>query len=410
DDQVRHTRESEYPQAFAALLILAIALLPSAAYGQDAGAPAAADLESRVSELFEQTCARAGCHAGPVAQMDLFLTSSQFYASTVDVPSTERPDLKRVDPGNPEESYLMMKVNGSPDIVGLPMPMTGEKLSEDEIQLIEDWIRSLQGAEARPVQETPEIFPFDGWKAINLPTTRMVDQGSWLFLISHRFNPTIGDGYEAFYGLDGSGIIFLSMGYAFSDEFLVSLARSNSADNVELWSRYRLGRQGRDGWPVSLALQGAVNWVTEEPTVQDRYSGDAFKFSLQAAASRELTDGLGVAIVPGIITNPVESVDGENALVTLGLAGQWNFHRNLSLVAEWVPIVTGYSRSTTFGNDIRFDSWGSAFQITTGGHVFQIVLSNSVGLTADQYMRGGDLDIQDVDVRLGFNIFRVINF
>ncbi len=396
--------------AAATILGFAVLAVPCTALAQDAGAPASTDLEARVVNLFEQSCARAGCHAGPVAQMDMFLTSSQYYASTVDVFSTERPDLKRVDPGNPEQSYLLMKVNGSADIVGLQMPMAGETLSQDEIQLLEDWIRSLEGSEARPAQQAAEIFPFDGWKAINLPTTRMVDQGSWLFLISHRFNPTIGDGYDSFYGLDGSGIIFLSMGYAFSDEFLISLGRSNSADNVELWSRYRLGRQGRNDWPVSLSLQGAVNWVTEEPTVADRYSSDAFKFSLQATASRQLTAGLGVAVVPGFITNPVESTDGEDALVTLGLAGQWNFHRNLSVVAEWVPIVTGYTRSTTFGNDIRFDSWGGAFQITTGGHVFQIVLSNSVGLTADQYMRGGDLDIQDADVRLGFNIFRVINF
>jgi hypothetical protein len=306
----------------------------------------------------------------------------------------------------------MMKLKGAPGIIGVQMPLIGDRLSEEELQLLEDWIRSLEGADParRSVAAAPEVFPFDGWKAINLPTTRTVDAGSWLFLIAHRFNPPVGNGYEALYGLDGSGIIFLSMGYAFSDEFLVSLGRSNSADNVELWSRYRIARQGRDAWPVSLALQGAVNWVTEEPTVSDRYSSDALKFSLQAAATRELTDGLGVAVVPGLLVNPVETVDDENVLLTLGAAGQWNLYRNLSIVAEWVPIVSGYTRSTTFGNDIRFDSWGTAFQITTGGHVFQIVASNGVGLTADQYMRGGDLDIRDVDVRLGFNIFRIINF
>ncbi len=369
------------------------------------------ELEQRVEEIFERSCAQVGCHAGPVAQQDMFLTSRQYYASVVDKPSVGRPDMKIVVPGDPDNSYLMMKLTGAPGIVGVQMPLIGDKMTDEELEILKAWIAGLEVDEARMgATETEEAFPFDGWKAINLPTTRTVDRGSWLFLISHRFNPPVSDGYDAFYGLDGSGIIFLSMGYAFTDDFVVSLARSNAADNVELWSRYRIGQQGVRGWPVGLGVQAAVNWVTEEPTVADRYSSDAFKFTGQVTVSREVGSGLGLAVVPGLVLNPVEGVDGEDVLLTLGLAGQWNFHRNLSIVGEWVPIVSGYTRSSTFGNDIRFDSWGTAFQIATGGHVFQIVLSNSVGLTSDQYLRGGDLDISDVDVRLGFNIFRVINF
>jgi hypothetical protein len=38
------------------------------------------------------------------------------------------------------------------------------------------------------------------------------------------------------------------------------------------------------------------------------------------------------------------------------------------------------------------------------------VVTNSVGLTSDQYLRGGDLDLSEGDMRLGFNIFRVLNW
>jgi hypothetical protein len=369
------------------------------------------NLEQRVAAIFERSCSLTGCHAGPVAQQDMYLTSSRYYESLVDQPSVERPDLKRVNPGSPETSYLMMKVEGAPGIVGLPMPMAGNRLTDEEVKLLEEWIRGLKSGQASTLETSDDpAYPFDGWKAINLPTTRTVDQGRWLFLISHRFNPKLSSGYDAFYGLDGSGIIYLSLGYAITDDFLVSLARSNAADNVELWSRYRFGQQGVGGWPLGLAVQGAANWVTEEPTVADRTSADAFKLTLQVPATMEITDGLGLGVIPGVVLNPVESVEGEDALITVGLATQWNFHHNLSLVAEWAPIVSGYTRTTTFGNDIRFDSWGAGLQIATGGHVFQIVVSNSVGLTGDQYLRGGDLDIRDGDMRLGFNIFRVIKF
>jgi hypothetical protein len=75
-----------------------------------------------------------------------------------------------------------------------------------------------------------------------------------------------------------------------------------------------------------------------------------------------------------------------------------------------VPIAGGYIRTSTFGNDIRFDRWGGGLVLRTRGRVFQIVVSNTVGLTTDQYMRGGDLDPEEGDMRLGFNIFRVLNF
>lgn len=385
-----------------------------------AQAPSALDLEEleqEVAMIFGQSCARAGCHAGPNPQQGMDLSRDQFYTSTVDTPSRERPELKRVHPGKPDSSYLVMKIEGHPDIVGTRMPFTGERLSEDEVQAIRTWVRRLpeETADRSAQASPPPAYPFDGWKVINLPTTRALDAGSWLFLISHRFNPPLNQGYDAFFGLDGSGIIYLSLGYAITDDLLVALGRSNASDNVELQTRYQIVQQrGERAWPIELGVQGAVNWVTEDPpSGESRLRGDALKFTGQVSLTREINDRVGIALVPGITFNPAEETDGEAALLTLGLGARWNFYQNLALVGEWVPIVSGYTRTQTFGNDIRFDTWGGGLEIATAGHVFQIVVSNSVGLTSDQYLRGGDLDIRDAfegDLRLGFNIFRILNF
>lgn len=175
--------------------------------------------------------------------------------------------------------------------------------------------------------------------------------------------------------------------------------------------RYRIARQQRGtGWPVGISVQGAVNWITEERPGTDRLDGENFKFTGQASLTHGFHDRLGLALVPGLLVNPAEVEEGEDALLTLGLGARWRFYRNLALVGEWVPILTGYTRTRTFGNENRFDSWGGGLEITTGGHVFQIVVSNSVGLATDQYLRGGDLDIRESELRLGFNIFRILNF
>lgn len=370
------------------------------------------EVDAQVADLFAKSCARSGCHAGPVAQMGMNLTPEQFYASTVNEPSRERPEIMRVHPGQPELSYLLMKVKGEQGIIGSPMPLVGDRLSEEEIQVLEDWITGLEEVDEARKQEQPTLaYPFDGWKMVNLPTTRTVDRGSWFFLISHRFVPKLSTGYETFFGLDGSGVIFLSLGYAITDDLLINLGRSNANDNVELQARYRFMQQDvQKRTPVGLAAQASINWITEKQEGKDVFRGEAFKFTAQVPVTRQLTEGVGVGLVPGILFNPDENKDGESPLITIGLGGRWRFHRNLSIVAEWVPIVSGYTETFTVGQFNRFDSWGGGLEIATGGHVFQIIVTNSVGLATDHYLRGGDLDIREGEMRLGFNIFRILNF
>jgi len=376
------------------------------AAGQDVAQLSVEELESRVADLFGRSCARVGCHAGPVPQQGMDLSREKFYALIVDEPSREMPALKRVHPGQPEISYLVMKVKGAPGIKGVQMPLIGDKLTEEEINTIETWISKIDEVDqARKVVEPEVAYPFLSWKVVNLPTTRTLAADNFFFLIGHRFVPPVNTGYDGFYGLDGSGIIFLNFGYAPTDNLLIVLGRSNAADDVELQTRYQITPQRlQGGSPIGIGVQGSVNWITE--------GEDAFKFTAQTSFTRKFGESLGVAFVPGILFNPAEETDGEDPLITLGMGGRWNFWRNISLVAEWVPIVSGYTETFTVGNFNRFDSWGGAIEVATGGHVFQIVISNTVGLTSDQYLRGGDLDIKDFfdgEFRLGFNIFRVLD-
>jgi len=111
-------------------------------------APNADPLEASVAELFQRSCTAAGCHSGPVPQMNMDLTSDKFYASIGDEASTEVPTLKRIDPGSPETSYLVKKIKGEEGIIGLPMPMTGDRLTDQEIATIESWISGLGEVDA----------------------------------------------------------------------------------------------------------------------------------------------------------------------------------------------------------------------------------------------------------------------
>jgi hypothetical protein len=92
------------------------------------------------SEVFTPNCAIAGCHATLGAQQGMSLAAGAAYSNTVRVPSVERPDLNRIEPGDPDRSYLVKKLRGDPDITGLRMP-DGGSLTSDQIQLVIDWVR-----------------------------------------------------------------------------------------------------------------------------------------------------------------------------------------------------------------------------------------------------------------------------
>jgi hypothetical protein len=369
------------------------------------------ELEARVGTLMQQSCALSGCHAAPVPMMNLDLHRERFVMATVNRAAVTRPDLKLVEPGQPGSSYLMMKIEGADGIVGSPMPFGGDRLSRDQIDLVRTWITRL-GTEppTEPGAEAREYYPFLGWRVINLPTSRRLAPWSLLITIGHRFNPRLDSGYETFFGLDGSGIIFLGLGFAVADGLAIHLGRSNADNDVEFGLQFELVRQMERGPPVSVGVRGTVNWFTERPLGGGSvFRPDAFKMSSQLVVSHALGHRAGLSLVPGILFNPAMEIDGEPPVITLGLGGRWRVAGNTSLLLEWVPVVSGFARTATFGNQNRFDSWGTGLEIATAGHVFQIVVTNSVGIATDQYMRGGDLDVSKAHVRLGFNIFRVIN-
>lgn len=62
------------------------------------------------------------------------------YEQVVGVASSQQSGLARVEPGDPENSYLVRKLRGDPGISGSPMPLIGS-VSEGARQLVIDWVR-----------------------------------------------------------------------------------------------------------------------------------------------------------------------------------------------------------------------------------------------------------------------------
>lgn len=96
------------------------------------------------AEILDLNCAVSGCHVGATPPKGLNLEDGSTFSNTVNVASDEVPTLMRIKPGDPEESYLYLKITGDASITGSQMPLGRSPLSAEEMDQIRDWI--LEGA------------------------------------------------------------------------------------------------------------------------------------------------------------------------------------------------------------------------------------------------------------------------
>jgi hypothetical protein len=108
------------------------------------GPPRAVSLAGELQPVMSARCTTAGCHGNVATQEGLKLTdAATSYATLVGVTSTECSSLARVAPGDPDHSFLVIKLLGStgaPCFFGTKMPKGGTPLTLSEIQAFRDWI------------------------------------------------------------------------------------------------------------------------------------------------------------------------------------------------------------------------------------------------------------------------------
>jgi hypothetical protein len=92
------------------------------------------------NEVFTPSCTFIGCHDTLGQQSQMILTAGRAYAQTVNVNSVEMPQLRRIQPNDPTNSYLYRKITGA-GITGERMPLQLPPLSDEKIRLVRDWIR-----------------------------------------------------------------------------------------------------------------------------------------------------------------------------------------------------------------------------------------------------------------------------
>lgn len=156
-----------------------------------------------------------------------------------------------------------------------------------------------------------------------------------------------------------------------------------------------LGQNGPAGMPFSASFYAGAGLVTRSRSDRSLFAAGNISLNLQLSLAYQFCDRLSLMLVPCYSTNTTHGDPSNRGTFSLGFGGRWMVLEDISLIAEYVPSISGYKAPA--------NGWGFGLEKKIGGHVFQVFVLNSMGLVADQFVPGGDLKS---DVRLGFNIFR----
>lgn len=245
---------------------------------------------------------------------------------------------------------------------------------------------------------------FKGTRLVNGQTVETKGKGELEFIFAHRFGPINSGAYELF-GLD-QAYVRLGLEYGITDKLGVGFGRNSVDKTMDGYLRYKILRQSKGAVNMPVTVTGFANAaIRMSPKKEDAtYSittEDRMSYTSQLLIARKFTQNFSLQLMPTFVhKNTVDSKIEKNDTFIIGAGGRIKMTRSISLTSEY------YYRLGIDEANPYYNSLGFGIDIETGGHVFQLVLSNSRGLTERAFLTETTGQFFDGDIHMGFNVTR----
>lgn len=271
--------------------------------------------------------------------------------------------------------------------------------------LAQDELLDMLGDSNKP---EPIKATFKATRVINGHSIENVAANHLDFRIHHRFG-RINQGIYDLFGLDFAQIR-LSLEYGITDNLMVGLGRSSNQKLIDGFVKFRLLRQKTNGGsPISISYFGNTGIVTLDrqfPNVEYTFPlENRLSYTNQLIIARKFNEHISLQLSPTHIHfNLVPDPTYANDQLATGIAGRVKLSKRISLNAEYFyRLPTGKTRNH------NFDSFSAGLDIETGGHVFQLMASNSLGMVEQAFISQTDGSWGRGDIYFGFNISRTFS-
>jgi hypothetical protein len=253
--------------------------------------------------------------------------------------------------------------------------------------------------------ETTEVVTatFKGTRIANGHSIENRKKKELEFIISHRFG-RVNTGFYDLFGLDQSNIRF-ALEYGITDDLTAGLGRSSFEKIYDGFLKYKLVKQktGANSFPIAISLFGSATIKTQEsfdpnfdPSLSERLA-----YVGQVLIARKFSPSLSLQLTPTFVHRNSVVLDADpHDIFALGFGGRVKLSKRVSLNAEYYYAFDELESLTTT-NSLAF-----GVDIETGGHVFQIILSNSITMIEKSFITETTGNFFGGDIHLGFNISR----
>jgi hypothetical protein len=250
-------------------------------------------------------------------------------------------------------------------------------------------------------EPTYESAVFKGLKVINFESTKLVAKKGFNFIVSHRFG-TVKNGFQNLFGLD-EAVTHLNFVYGLSDNINISASRSSNQKIYEVATKFRLVNQLAGKIPFTVVGYTSVLANTSLDT--DNLPKLEFKHRLsyvaQLLVSRKMNNNLSLILSPTFFHDNYLTDDfQENSQYGVGFGGRYKLGKRWSLNTEY-GVHLNRSENSLYKNPFSI-----GVDLETGGHVFQLLFTNSQSMNTNGVFGTSTGEWGESDVYFGFNLAR----
>lgn len=248
---------------------------------------------------------------------------------------------------------------------------------------------------------------FKSTRIMNGHSIERMPSGQLDFRISHRFGRLNTGPYE-FFGLDQSSIR-LGLEYGITDWLMVGAGRSSNKKTFDGFIKLSPLRQSTGGrnMPVSVSFFSSVALETVKWSDPERtnYFSSRLSYSSQLLIARKISQTFSFQLTPAYVhRNLVAAEIDPNDLWAIGAGGRMKLTSRISLNAEYFYLLNA---DNTYMSQPVYNPLSVGFDIETGGHVFQLIFTNSLSMTEKGFIGETTGRWLKGDIHFGFNISRV---
>lgn len=266
-----------------------------------------------------------------------------------------------------------------------------------------DLTKSLENDSAKTIYTTAT---FKTTRLINGHSVEITKPGVLDVRIDHRFGYFSGGAYE-FFGLDHSNVR-IGFDYGLCNHVMIGIGHTANDKTYDAFFKWKIVGQssGAMNMPVTIDFVPTFAICTlrpDSPNVKYSFS-DKLSLSNSLIIGRKFSENFSLQIMPTfVIKDKILYTNKYDNCFAIGIGGRQKISKHTSFNVEYyyqLPSTQepGSKNVLAVGVDIE-----------TGGHVFQVHLTNAQSMIENAFIPGTTGNFFKGDIGMGFNLSRVFN-